>query len=390
MKSFLIFFVFIFSFSVFAETDSLVKIELEGVSSSNSSFKAKKEIQEKLISELGEKLVRQLIGPEEYEKKKPSIDRAVKSQFGKFIPYMKAGQLRSTGKSYKQSIQFEVSLNSLREVLSQEGLLYEKVKNVKVLPVIGYLDSFAAKSYKWWYSKAPETNSFLGRVSFKTSQQLREQFWEEGFYVHDPEAIGAQVFLSEDFKVEAHRRQDLVALGKDQDADLVVYGGVRIGPSDENSRVSLVKLSLKAILVRNQRNVAEVDYSWNTNAGDYQEKVTLEYSKNLKEAISDLRSQVIDAYQKGKFGTQSMEMVLLGDLSYKDFESLKQSIRLSNYQIKSLKERRMASGEFTLELDVSGEKAQLVEHFKNLELNSWKLSLVDRAEDKIEVKVIRK
>ena len=127
-----------------------------------------------------------------------------------------------------------------------------------------------------------------------------------------------------------------------------------------------------------------------TQAGDYQERVTLEFAKNMKEAIGDLRTQVIDAYQKGKFGTQSMEMVLLGNLSYKDFEDLKQSIRLSNYQIKSLKERRMASGEFTLELDVSGDKNQLVNHFKELELNTWKLSLVDAAESKIEVKVMRK
>ena len=235
MKAVLVLSILMFSFSVSAQTDSLVKIELEGSSKSNSNFKAKKEIQEQLISELGEQLVRQLIGPEEYQKKKSSIDRAVRGQFGKFIPYMKAGPLKSSGGGYKQSIQFEVSLNSLREVLSQEGLLYEKVKNVKVLPVIGYLDSFAAKSYKWWYSKAPDRSSFLGRVSHKTSQQLSEQFWEEGFYVHDPEAIGAQVFLAEELKVEAHRRQDLVALGKDQDADLVIYGGVRIGPSDESS-----------------------------------------------------------------------------------------------------------------------------------------------------------
>lgn len=370
--------------------NNLMKIEKLGKSKSSSSYKAKKEIQENLVLELSRELVVQLIGQEEYSRKRAGVDRVIKTHFGKYVPYMKAGKIKKTSTGFEQVISFEVSMNSLRDVLSQEGLLYDKLKTVKILPIISYLDSFEAKSFKWWYSKEPGKHSFLWDMFQKSQREMRTQFWEEGFYLQNPVSHEYSMFLNDEFKVEAHRKADLVRLAKSLGADLVVFGGLRVGVSDENSRVSSVRLSLKALLVNNLRNVAEVNLKWNTAAGDYKEKVRVELGKKLKEAVADLSVQIKDAYQKGKFGTKTMQLVLKGKFNYKDFESIKQSIRLSNYQIKSLKERRLSNGEYTLELDVSGKREKLIKHFGQWKLEGWNLSLGDSSLDNLEIEFARK
>lgn len=370
--------------------DDLLSLERSGESKLASSYKAKKEIQDKLVLDLGRELVVQLIGEEEFKRKQAGVDRVLRNHFGKFIPYMKAGKMKKTSSGFAQSISFQVSMSSLRDVLSQEGLLYEKVKNVKILPVISYLDSFEAKSFKWWYSKEPMKHSFLWSLFQKSQVELRDQLWQEGFYLQNPISHEYAQFLGPDFKVEAHRKADMIAMAKDLGADLVIYGGLRVGVSDENSRVSTVKLSLKALLVNNLRSVAEVSLSWNTQPGDYKSKVLKGFGKELKSAITELTAQVKDAYQKGKFGTQSMELILVGSLNYQEFQKLKQNIRLSNYQIKSLKERRLENGRFTLELDVSGEREKLIKHFESWKLEDWDMSLRSANVDRVEMRFGRK
>lgn len=392
MKKLLCSLFLIFSTSISAAQSALLPFERVGQSSSTSSYQAKKEIQEKLVLELGRELVIQMIGEEEYNQKKKNIDRMIQQNYGKFIPYVKADQIHANKNSsgFNQKISFEVSLASLREVLSQEGLLYEKVKDVRVLPVISYLDSYDAKSYKWWYSKDLVYGDFLWRIEEKTESILSDKFWDSGFYLLDPSSHAYSYFLDPKQKLESHRRSDLVAMGKQFDADLVVYGSVHIGASDENSRVSTVKLRWKAVLTKNERNIADVELNWNTKPGDYKEEVILGIGENLEKAVDSLNKQVVDAYQKGKFGTESMLLVLKGDLNYQDLESLKQSIRLSNYQIKSLRERRLKSGEYTFELDVSGQRDQLVKHFETWQPTDWNLMLSSANKEEIELTIQKK
>ncbi|MEC9281735.1 MAG: hypothetical protein VX642_03410 [Bdellovibrionota bacterium] len=359
------------SFAV-AELDTREKIVLEGTSKQSSAFKAKADIQRQLIGELGSQLVMDLMGEEAYAKKRREIDRVIQRNFAKFIPYVNPGDLkRDRNGSYRQEIEFEVSRISLRDILSMEGLLYEQLKQVRVLPVIGYLDVREAKSYKWWMGDSEKSSEklFLFNLSRNFEKKLSKSIWSEGFYYFQPEDYRSFLFLPSDLKAEAHRKKDLIQMGKDLNVELVISGNIRVANSDIHSEISSVHVELKAILVESEREIALTEETWNTKIGDYKKEVLISSAENFENLIKDFSAQIEAAYEKGKFGTRTYPLILMGDLSYPQFEALKRKIQITSYQIKNLKERRMTAGKFELEMDVTGDLEKLKKSLSRLKLD---------------------
>lgn len=376
------------SFAV-AELDSREKIVLEGSSKQSSAYKAKAEIQKDLIAELGSQLVMDLMGEEAYAKKRREIDRVIQRNYAKFIPYVNPKDLkRVSSGGFRQEIEFEVSRISLRDVLSMEGLLYEQLKQVRVLPVIGYLDVREAKSYKWWMgdSEKASEKAFLSSLSSNFEKKLSSAIWSEGFYYFQPEDYRSHLFLSPDLKAEAHRKIDLIQMGKDLNVELVIAGNIRVSNSDIHSEISSVHVELKAILVDSERDIALTEETWNTKIGDYKKEVLISSAENFEKLVKDFSSQIVTAYEKGKFGTRTYPLVLLGDLSYPQYEALKQKIQVTSYQIKSLKERRMTAGRIELEMDVTGDLAKLAKSLSRLKVEGLDFGIEGQG-DGIQLKI---
>ena len=352
-------------------------IELRGESSLSSSFEARKDIQKQLIEQLGVQLAKDLLGEELYQKKRRQIERVVNERYGQFIPFIQPADLQRTSKGFSQSIRFEVSRSSLRDILSMEGLLYDQLREVKVLPLISYLDAREAKSFKWWMGEEPSTEAtrLLLQTASLLETKLREEIWQQSFYYFDPRLHRSHVFLAPELKVDSHRLRDQLQLGRDLGAELLIVGGVRISQSLEHLQASQLHLDLKAVLATNEREIARVEKKIETEIGDLSQQVVKAAAPLFDEQLKDLMEQVRDAYEKGKFGTKTYRLLLLGRLPVSDFFRVKKQIEESSYQIKALRERLLSAGRFEFEMDISGELAPLQKRLADLKLEGYEFKI---------------
>ncbi|MFK8138562.1 MAG: hypothetical protein AB8E15_09400 [Bdellovibrionales bacterium] len=372
--------------SAITETDD---VTLAASSSKKDRYLAEKEIQEKLILQIGTTYVKRIVGPEEFNRKKNNFEKLIRRQYGKFIPFVKPRSMKATNSGYMGEILFKISPASLREVLATEGLLYESTKAISVLPVISFLDTFAAKDYRWWTVQEGREDAFLSKLKFQFQNSLQTELWSEGAYLIDPTKFELGKFLPKDLKISSFRRADLQRLGKRYSADIILYGKMKVSMSQESSEQSDVVLETKAYLSSDMKIVAETSHQWITPAGPYKAVVSSQMKNYLDESIVNLKDQILDSWKKGKFGTTEILLSLKGDLSFDEFQNLKRQIKASNYQIKNLSDRRIGNGSFTLLLEIAGPTKNLSKELEALKLNGVKMKSMSSGSDELVFNVSR-
>jgi hypothetical protein len=102
-----------------------VEVSTEAVSEKASMAGAKQEIFQLASDNISEKYIRQIIGDSKFEKNRDIIKNKVMSNSAKYILYIKGGQAERTASGIRMNVTMKLALKSLRQLLLNQGLLYE-------------------------------------------------------------------------------------------------------------------------------------------------------------------------------------------------------------------------------------------------------------------------
>lgn len=354
--------------SIVFATDLLV-VEIEETSDNKEPAQARQEIVNKAIEKASFDNIHLILGAAEAKKKEAVIKSKVLPQSGKYISYIKQGDMQVASTFRKMKVTLHLSRDGLRDVLKQEGVLHFASDNIKMLPFIGFLDKKNSKSFKWWFVD----NNYKGTLVFSQASEfqnlLRQELWGESFFVMDPMSGDTHRFIPTNLKSIAPSTTDLQSIGANVGAQLVVDGSVHYGPNPKNSLAVIFTIELNGVLVASGRRVASVKKVFEAPVGNYEEIVKKFSTDFYKQTIAEFKEAVLASWQLGVFDTDRVKIVILKDLNFQDLNSLKQAIRQKSLKLKNLTDRSFAPDEITLEADVSQGASALETELKGL---SWK------------------
>ena len=100
----------------------------------------------------------------------------------------------------------------------------------------------------------------------------------------------------------------------------------------------------------------------------------------FNEVSKDLAGQVLDAWQRGTVGSNTLKLALRGSLNPRQLRDLKASIQKNVHEIKALKERVFEPNQVTFEVDYTGTPQQLGERLKSGVMPGFNVKVVDATE----------
>ena len=127
----------------------------------------------------------------------------------------------------------------------------------------------------------------------------------------------------------------------------------------------------------NGRLIAEVQRSFDTDAGAYRAVAAKTFFATADKVVADLVSQVNEVWKKGIFGAAALRLVVTGSLTPQNMDQFKRMIPLQVRDVKNIRERRIEARVTTFELDSTGVPQQLAVAFKAANFAPFKVAVKD-------------
>lgn len=321
--------------------------------------------------------VKQLIGQAKAERNKTVIQNKIIKNSGKYILAIKPGAIEKAGQELRMNVDLKVSLKNLRALLLQEGLLYQQEGPPKVLPLVLVGDRVNSRQFGWWYDKPIKENAFNAEISETFHKTLKEELNKIGFFGVSPGAANLANSIPDAYRNPNLQRNDALFLGEFFKSSIVVRGEIlsRLKPLSEN--IYLIEVRLEALHSSNGRVLGEVVRSFETAPGAMRTVVAKKFQEVGERVAADMAVQLSEAWKKGTFGASLLKLTVRGSLSPKEMENFKKTVLLKIRDIKSLRERLLAVGSTTFEIDSSSNPHQLAQAFKNTALPPFTVQVSD-------------
>src|SRR5580692_4171235 len=113
---------------------------MDGISTSDVPVKARTDSLQDALNKGSLQVIGNLIGQVKLEKNLSVISSKILSQTSKFVQFYKATEPVVKGGQTITSVTMKVSVSSLRDILAQQGLLYQTEGPATILPVIKIID----------------------------------------------------------------------------------------------------------------------------------------------------------------------------------------------------------------------------------------------------------
>lgn len=360
---------FIFALLVggaFAQNGDLVERNFTGTSTQQNPLDARREIQEQAALKTTEDLAKELLGEEKSIKARPLLQGKVAKASARYLPFSKPGTLESTPNGFQMSVALKVDLRSFRQVLQENGLLNENEAAPLVLPLVSFVDKVHLKSERWWMPIEGEVQGPLRTWSRQFENLLRQTFLHSGFYLIP--AMGSKLAPSFPSVLRSERPspEDLAQLGDWFGAPLVIEGTVQILKGDV-SNVFKLEFRLSVVQSSNNRPLADVSRSYTTEAGSFDAVVDKKLREIAEPAVTDLVSQVFEAWQKGSVGSAQLRLSLNRRLTLPEMEIFKEKIRNGAWSVRNIHERLLTGEGTQFEIESPLLAQELVQKMNGLE-----------------------
>ncbi len=376
MKKLFLFIFLIVSLQSKAWAESeLTEMTKMGNSQNASEVEAKKDIVKDAVQAASEQLITSMIGEARMLKNKGLIERKVVQNYLKYMPIVKIGPIQKNEQGSAAEVSFKIATESLRQILLKEGLLYELEGTPKVLPFIGILDKVNSKSYNWWVNEELSDRAYLKSVLQTLHEGLRTELWNSGFYCFQPTRNLFPQVVPKDYRIEKPRNEDLLSMGPYFEASIVVKGLIKIQAVENVNDKFNIDVRLEALQTSNGRVIAEVIRQFDTEAGPFQQVINKTFNEVNDQISKDLVSQIVEAFQKGTFGSSLLELTLNGTYNYQQIKSFRDEVKTKINSIRGLRERLFTPNSVVFEVDSSVTSNQLASLFKDQEFSSIKVEV---------------
>lgn len=364
-------FILILCCSHFAVAEDLIEKAVTVSSPETEPSVAKKELQDLAVEKVTFELVKDLMGDEKFEKNKAIIQNKIVKASGRYVSYLKPGELTplTTGTGNEMNFVIRVSPLSLKTLLQNSGLLNENETSPVVIPFISFYDRVLTTAYKWWYSGDMGNKRFIVNQARTVENAMRNAFKKYQFYVVRPMEISAVQLIPVVFQNDRVSPEDRDFVGNMFQAPISLEGQVEFSRSPTGSNLYRIDLRLSAVQMSNNRPIADVSRRFETEIGLFESVIDKKMKQVMESVAQDLASQVFEAWQRGSVGTNILRLTVRGEVPIKQRESLKERIRSQIPQIKNIRERLVTGSSISYEVDSSSSPHELGQRISQLEFN---------------------
>jgi hypothetical protein len=346
---------------------------------------AKKELIEKITAKISEDLIKEMIGESKFNRNNTIIQNKLIKHSARFIPFSKPSELVATPEGgYKMTLALKVSQEDLRTMLLENGLLYESDSTPLLLPAISITDKVNGKEYGWWQSADSVNNKQeLVKYSSYIENSLKQIFSKNGFYVLRPQTLKYSSIIP---YLES-KNQDWQAIAQDLFAQILLQGDLVVSKNPARSDSFLVRIHITAMQVQNDRSIADVVRNYETDSGAFDFVVDKKIKENIDTLVSDLSTQVFEAWQKGTIGSNLFKLTFNGNIPIQNFESLKNVFVDKITEIKSITERSVSYDHVTFEIDTNLTPKEIKSKLPKWSIPGYSMDVDDVSDQEIQYKV---
>ncbi|MBX3041951.1 MAG: hypothetical protein KF789_14690 [Bdellovibrionaceae bacterium] len=365
-----ILFAILMSLSMVAFAQELVDKSYSATSTNTNLVEARKEIQEQINQQVTEELAKQILGEDKFLKNRAVVMGRIAKSSGRFIPFQKPGALKSEPSGFTMSVAMKVNVQAFRQLLQQSGLLNENESAPVLLPLIQVVDRVQLRSDRWWNTNAADVAVPLRSLSRRMENSLRDAFSKAGFFVIRPVAGSMSEAIPYALRAEKHSPDDLKVLGDWFGAPLVIDGTLQVSrPKEGVSSAARLDLRLQVIQVSDNRPIADVSRSYDTDAGPLEVVVERKLRDVSETLASDLASQVAEAWQKGAVGSSQIRLNLSQRLPLPEIEKFKQALASSSLGLRTVRERVISSSGVVFEVESPSTMQELAGRMDGFQFN---------------------
>lgn len=328
------------------------------------------------IQKVSERYIIDVIGEEKYNKNKKAIAEKVIRDSGKYIPFVKSTSdgKNKDGKSVT-TVNMRISTQSLIDLLSINGFMNSEYTSALVYPMIQIIDRVNPKSFKWWIESTKD--EFLLKTHSAVISELQNSLKEGNFYVLDPVKWNLLASVPHHLRKDYYRRDDVISLGEFFQAPLIIQGSVEFSPSMRTSQNYWIKVKLSAYVSSQGKVIAESVRQRETEPGDFNIVAPKMAQTLLKEIFEDFGSQIQEAWKKGSVNSSSLQLAVLGSLSFQGQENFKKALMQNTSKLRAMTEILVEQNKRVFSLDYSGTPEELGQKIQNLRPTGLQVKLKD-------------
>lgn len=280
---------------------------------------------------------------------------------------------------YMVSVRATVSLKSIDNDLQALGLLMARKGMPRLMVIIAEKNAGTAGDVPVW---DPAQLSIAEEV-------IHARFLKEGFTFVDRASLAETSVYpgTEPNNFDAQR------LGSQLDAELVIAGKSLVKSSGNVAGTAMrsFQAAVTARAIRTDNGV--VIASTNAHAAAvHMDAATggMEAIKKASEKVADaLLSQIVAKWQQEVSSSMMISMTVRGITSYSDFVRFRKMLKEEIRGVKNIYQRRMKSGEATLDVEIAGTAQSFADEMAMKELKEFSLDITGVTQNSVEVVIAK-
>lgn len=304
-----------------------VFITQDGPQSKQDAFK-------QAIEEVSLKLIQDTLGPDLLEKNLDRVKKQILSQSDKYVLFIKgSSQIQAQPPRYE--IQMKISLDNLDALLRESGLTQLASTRLRLVPFLEVNEEGSpTKTLNW----APDTNSQKAKFLKAVTANLAKYLKSRNIEVLDPATQSEKI--PGPFRRPDLSRDELLDLGHNLSANLVIFAKLRILNADDKGHGSL-KVSL--FQVHNERLLSDEDAQVESSQPKIDE-LAVAFARQILAQIKHVEAQ-------GRLNTQILKLTVDNPLDFRQLENFKKALMNQIRDIRVMKDRLFAPGKLVFELE---------------------------------------
>ncbi|MCB0357727.1 MAG: hypothetical protein KDD40_11995, partial [Bdellovibrionales bacterium] len=258
-----------FSWPLFCFAD-LVEVHHQAMVELKSMSNARTQLTERAVDEISKRYIIELIGEKKLNKNLADIEAKIIKNYLKYIPILKVSNIKNIPQGAEAEVYMKVSIDNLKEMLLQTGLLYEIKGAPIVLPMISLVDRVNSKSYSWWNAAYSLEQQLLREWLIHFHKKFKMVLSKKNFFGLQPIKWDMYEQVPKVYQTDKPRTEDLLFLSQQFLAPIIVRGDYKINQMSNFDNRYIVNVKLEALQASNGRVIGEVIRSYETEAGPFQ------------------------------------------------------------------------------------------------------------------------
>ncbi len=322
-----------------------------------------------------EKAVKTFLSPEAVAENFQGLNDYIYSQSGDYIQNYKIVEEKADGEYYRVRIRATVITEGIRTDLESMGFPVARRNLPRVMVVISG-DGDETRDIETTL-KPEEVSSSI--------YILNEDLSDEGFIVIR--------YPSDDYEKEVLTEDDVVSLGRNYNADLVIVGTASVEEKSviegANVKSYEARVSAKAITTDDAEVIASTSARAESHTTDSITGRLDVIERATKEVADYLKLRIVADWQREVSSITVVSVTIRDIVDYYDYVTLRDVLKNEIRGVKKVFQKRMESGIAMLDIEMKGNARFLANELSSGKFNTFSLGIVCTDEERLEVSIIK-